>query len=110
MPSIAHFGVFDYYASKGAKYDFRLIDFEVVLKERTTIPGTSELTNRTAIPYKYLIAGGIVLVFTGISILVFAVKKQTVSESYKDTLYQRLKDEFGTEATEIIRKLIEEEK
>ena len=75
MPSIAHFGVFDYYASKGAKYDFRLIDFEVVLKERTTIPGTSVLTNRTAIPYKYLIAGGIVLVFTGISILVFAVKK-----------------------------------
>ena len=75
MPSIAHFGVFDYYASKGAKYDFRLIDFEVVLKERTTIPGTSEFTNRTAIPYKYLIAGGIVLVFTGISILVFAVKK-----------------------------------
>lgn len=59
-------------ASKGAAYELRLNDLEIVLKEGVLIKGGSSeayYEGRVVIPYQYTLAIGITIAFLGISII-----------------------------------------
>ena len=62
------------YAAGGLTYDPRLSDLEIILY------GTFVSDDKISLPYHYVIAIGIVSIFTGISVLALTGRKKMVSE------------------------------
>ena len=69
------------FAAKGVQYSITVTDLELVLKEgeyREYKSGGGSWEGRIAIPYRYILAFGVVICFVGIGILAFSPKKKTV--------------------------------
>lgn len=63
-----------YYAERGILYKSELNDLELVIKKGTVASdgvGDRKLIDHKAIPYKFILAGGIVIVFAGITVFIF---------------------------------------
>jgi len=69
------------YANRGILYKANLDDLEIVLVKGEWKQTEKHYEGRLAIPYKYFIAVGILVVFIGISIIVLTKnKKQEMNE------------------------------
>jgi len=71
------------FATRGAQYEQRLSDLEVVFKKGYGIAGYSEgkiavPEGRIAVPYRYIVAFGITIAFVGISFVALSRKKKDI--------------------------------
>lgn len=74
------------FASEGVSYDTRIQDLEIVFAKGEWIKGNNKVNGhykgRLAIPYKYILAFGILLAFVGIGIIAFHKNGNGTNESY----------------------------